>query len=91
MWLKELQALEKTKKIRDPKLDEMIPPVETAHVCQLYWQRFRATGISYQELKAFEEIEGYALEPWEIDLLFTLHNVVENTIGELTKARRNKK
>ena len=83
--------MEKAKGIRDPQLDAMIPPIETEHVTFLYWNRFRSTGISYQELKAFEEIEGYSLEPWEIDLLFTLHNVVEGTINELTRERRPKK
>lgn len=47
--------------------------------------------MSFQEIRAFEEIEGYNLEPWEIDLLFTLHTVVENKIAELIRKNRQSK
>ena len=85
VWLKDLQALEESKGIRDERLDLMIPPEESSNVYYLYWNRFRGSGISYQEIKAYEEIEGINLETWEVDLLFRIHSKVENTIAEIVK------
>jgi len=89
--LTELLFLEESKGIRDKSLDEMNPPPEAASIYQLYWSRFRGSGVTYQEIKAYEEIEGFKLEPWEVDLLFLLHARVENTIAEIAKKNRPKK
>ena len=88
---KELHALESMKNIRDERLDLAKPPEETAHVFYLYWNRFRGIGLSYQELKAYQELTGEELEQWEIDLLFSIHAKVENTIAELVEKNRPKK
>ena len=89
--LNELLFLEKTKNKRDSRLDNMIPPPESANVYYLYWNRFRGSGVTYQEIKAYEEIEGIKLETWEVELLFLLHARVENTIADIVKKNNPKK
>lgn len=90
VWFKELQSLEQLKGIRDPRLDEAVPPEETAHIFYLYWNRFRSCGVTHNEIKAFQDVEGYELEPWEVDLLFTIHSHAESTISEIIKDNHKK-
>ena len=72
----ELEQIEKMSNIRDPRLDELDPPEEAELVFRLYWERFRGNPITYSEIKAYQEVTGIRLEPWEIDLLFKIHVTV---------------
>lgn len=69
----------------------MIPPDEAIFIWNLYWSKFRATGVTFSEIKNYNELYGYELTNWEIEMLFTLHNTVEGTIGEILEKRRKKK
>lgn len=84
-WYDELSFLEASKGIRDPRLDEAVPPEEASFVFNLYWHRFRTTGLSYTEIKAYQEISGIVLEQWDIELLFLIHNTAEKTLSEMYK------
>jgi len=82
----ELIHIEKQHKVRDKRLDNTDPPEEAKYIFDLYWSKFRGTEITFQEIKAFEEVMGIKLESWEIDLLFVIHKTVESHIAEMLKS-----
>jgi len=83
----ELTNIEASHGIRDPRLDEGTPPEEASFVFQLYWEKLRGTGMTFVEIKAWQDLTGFKLETWEIDLLFVIHNAVERFIYERDYAK----
>jgi len=86
-WRDDYIAYEASKGVRHPLLDEAEPPTEAFFVWDLYWTRLRVTGFSLQELKAYQDISGEELTPWELDLLYIIHSTVE---AEIEKKRNVK-
>ena len=67
-------------------LDKGTPPEEAQFVFDLYWSKFRAVGLTFQEIYAYQEVTGIRLASWEVELLFVIHNAAEKYINELMKA-----
>ncbi len=68
-----------------PLFDQAEPPEEASFVFRLYWEKFMGTGLTYTELKAYEDVEGIKLYSWEVDLLFMIHNTVEGYKAKVYK------
>ena len=63
------------------------PPEEARYIFDLYWQKFRGTEVTFQEIKAYEDVMEVKFEPWEIDLLFDIHRTVESHIADMIKSK----
>lgn len=73
----ELTQIEASHGIRDPRLDEGTPPEEASFAFSLYWEKLRGTSVTFTEIKAWQDVTGFTLETWEVDLLFIIHTTVE--------------
>lgn len=68
----------------------MRPPSEALFIWDLYFNKLRGSGVSFVEIKAYEDLYGVNLAPWQIDLIFIIHNAVEGYFNEKQRQAMNK-
>lgn len=68
------------------------PPENPAalFVWHLYFNRLRGAGISMTEIKNYMDLYGIELAPFQIDLIFIIHNAVEGYYHEKHKKAMDK-
>lgn len=60
--------------MKPPELDLSTPPEFTVYLFHFYCQIKTSDPISYQEIKAFNELLGLYLDPAEVEAIKTLDN-----------------
>lgn len=73
-----------------PLIKKAEPPSEAFFVWDLYWKRFRSSGLSFTELKAYQDVYGIKLALWQIDLLYIIHAEVEKVMNEENQKKMQK-
>lgn len=75
-----------------PLLKQAEPPRNEAalFVWGLYFNKLRGSGISMTEIKNYMDLYGVDLVPWQIDLIFIIHNAVEGYFNDKHKKAGNK-
>ena len=81
----EYAQLEKANGFIHPSIQKAEPPSEAFFVWKLYWERFRTTGLTFTELKAYQEVMETSLTAWEIDTMFLINNAVESEMNTQAK------
>ncbi len=82
-----LRHMEEVYGVRDSKLDEAIPPDEANFVWSLFFNKMKKSGVSFQEIDAYQRISGVILETWEVDLLYIINAAYDSTIAEKMKVK----
>ena len=73
-----------------PLIKTSIAPKGAIFVWDLYFNKLRGTGVSFTEIKAYQDLYGVYLAPWQIDLIFVIHHAVEGYFNEKQRKAMNK-
>jgi hypothetical protein len=64
-----LEEFERRTGKRSKRLDEPVVPREISHIWRAFWALYQGEPLSFLELRAWSELTGASLTPWEAETL----------------------